>query len=493
MNILKQEVQKYLVSGGDHRLSIDSNYRNSYGIRCYPESEGFRGFSSTTASTISQDAFEHVCNVYRNLKRDGYCYKIEIHKVRNKLRMFYGLDDAIDIAFGPSGTDLELLAVFSSIVASDAKSVTNVVSLPDQIGSGSVLAAKGLHFSSLTSTGSKCVKGSMIPGFESYSVNSLEVDIFAGKTTSIEDEYKYIENMLQESLLVNDTVLLHLVYGSKIGLIYPRLDNVHKLCEKFGNQLHVVVDCCQGRVSKQTVRSFLDNGWIVLLTGSKFFGGPPFSGVMFFPLKYRDNFLREDLIVPKGLSMFFGRYEFPDRWKCFDQVLDEKQINLGLLLRWEAAIYEMESFFAADNERIIHTIKMFNDTFDDISEKSQCFLRANIYPDFRIACDNLDTNLLNTLINFKVFKNREALTYEELLRLNNVIKEKIGRYEGYSVGQPVKLNRLPDGRHAGVLRMALGARELISYAGVLDIHKVQAIRSDLESVLISIEEYVTNI
>ena len=71
--------------------------------------------------------------------------------------------------------------------------------------------------------------------------------------------------------------LLHVVHGSKTGLILPKLAEIDALRSEFGDAMSLVVDACQARIARTAVGEYLERGAVVLLTGSKFMGGPPFS------------------------------------------------------------------------------------------------------------------------------------------------------------------------------------------------------------------------
>ncbi|SAY46840.1 hypothetical protein KRIGEM_03199 [Komagataeibacter rhaeticus] len=48
-----------------------------------------------------------------------------------------------------------------------------------------------------------------------------------------------------------------------------------------------VVDACQARLDPLRVRAYLDMGWMVMVTGSKFCTGPPFCGALLLPAGVR--------------------------------------------------------------------------------------------------------------------------------------------------------------------------------------------------------------
>merc|ERR1711871_687259 len=74
-------------------------------------------------------------------------------------------------------------------------------------------------------------------------------------------------------------IVVHMVVGSKTGQCMPSEDCMETLLAKYGKLILPVVDACQGRLDEGSIRKYLDRGRVVLCTGSKFFGGPPFSGM----------------------------------------------------------------------------------------------------------------------------------------------------------------------------------------------------------------------
>jgi hypothetical protein len=69
--------------------------------------------------------------------------------------------------------------------------------------------------------------------------------------------------------------IVWLTHSTKTGLIAP-------VSPPAGAD--VVVDACQARLAPETVVAYLNRGWPVVVTGSKFFCGPAFSGAVLFPL-----------------------------------------------------------------------------------------------------------------------------------------------------------------------------------------------------------------
>jgi hypothetical protein len=131
--------------------------------------------------------------------------------------------------------------------------------------------------------------------------------------------------------------VLHMIDCSKTGLAAPSVPEAARLEQRHPDQVRVVVDACQARVDRSRVRQYLRLGWPVLLTGSKFFGGPPFSGVILMPHGRLAAALATGSL-PAGLADYLG---------CMPKRLPELGVNPGLVLRWAAALAEMRAFAAA--------------------------------------------------------------------------------------------------------------------------------------------------
>jgi hypothetical protein len=112
------------------------------------------------------------------------------------------------------------------------------------------------------------------------------------------------------------------------------------MAKRHGGDLDVVVDACQARIGPEQIRQYLLLGWPVLLTGSKFFGGPPYSGAILFPRRRLERALQSGSL-PRGLADYFGS----DAGGLLG--LGD---NLGLALRWAAAVAEMQSFANVPSE-----------------------------------------------------------------------------------------------------------------------------------------------
>ena len=75
----------------------------------------------------------------------------------------------------------------------------------------------------------------------------------------------------------------------------------------------LVADMCQGRFETERLLDYLNKNVVVLITGSKFFRGPPFSGGVIVPSDIMEELqeLGSDCVIPDGLNSFIGKNEVP--------------------------------------------------------------------------------------------------------------------------------------------------------------------------------------
>ena len=119
----------------------------------------------------------------------------------------------------------------------------------------------------------------------------------------------------------------------------------------------VVVDAAQGRFSRRGLREVLQNDYLVIFTGSKFYGGPPFSGACWCRRKFRpaNRGLQQ---LPEGFGEYFTAAEMPESWGEIRQLLPAEP-NIGGLLRWSAAIAEIEAYYDVPNELRLRVLRFF--------------------------------------------------------------------------------------------------------------------------------------
>lgn len=72
----------------------------------------------------------------------------------------------------------------------------------------------------------------------------------------------------------------------------------------------LVVDACQGRFEQSMLDDVLKKQSCVLITGSKFYRGPPFSGAVFVAPSVMKQLMEKEkeggVDMPQGLKTFVG-------------------------------------------------------------------------------------------------------------------------------------------------------------------------------------------
>ena len=339
--------------GGDSRQTLDPLLNiNQYGCSPRPRVDVL-ALGSCTASSPTLNAWDAAQKQQEILKdalqnRDeDIVFEEHYEAIRQQLLAVLGLDRAsIDVCFSPSATDGEFLALWLAI-AGARESVCNIVVAPNEVGGGTPLAAKGFHFSDVTpwemANGSK---GKPVAGFplERIAFETVPVRDAAGQLRPIVEVERQIAALVERQIKANRRVLLHVVEHTKTGIRAPSLGFARQLRERYGNGLTIVVDAAQGRIDRRRIAIYLQFGCLVLLSGSKFFGGPPFSGALLVPRT--DQFQpRDSWEVPIGLTAYLTAFEVPLSWRSVRQQLPKRK-NIGLLLRWASALSEMEKYYS---------------------------------------------------------------------------------------------------------------------------------------------------
>lgn len=69
------------------------------------------------------------------------------------------------------------------------------------------------------------------------------------------------------------------------------------------------MDACQLRLEDQNVRRYVSLGFLTLVTGSKFYCGPPFCGAVLFPPETLAELQAGHEHLPAGFDDYFTRHE----------------------------------------------------------------------------------------------------------------------------------------------------------------------------------------
>jgi len=391
-------VAALLATGGDVRLQIDPmTGLNRYGCSPWPRPWAVT-FASSTASSISERGYAAAEIVHRRLVQ-GADPAAEAAMIRRRILAHYGILDAapdiapdhfaradftlanfipaddIGVILTPSGTDAALIVLAIALAADPSRTIVNVLMAPEETGSGVPLAVRGRHFADTTALGQAVAKGAPIDGFgistELATVPLRHADGSVRPAAAIDAD---TERAVTEAIGRGCRVVLHMVDLSKTGLLAPSMAVVERLRARYPGALDVAVDACQARLGAVVVRDYLAAGYAVLLTGSKFYTGPPFAGAILLPpaLKAR---LDDPACLPSGLGDYAGRFEWPDLPAATRLA---PGMNLGLLLRWNAALAEMEAFAAVPDVGRCAILQVFGEAVRSGVESNPDLLLAEV-------------------------------------------------------------------------------------------------------------------
>jgi hypothetical protein len=464
---LDAALEQLLSSGGDTRLEIDlTTGRNRYA--CLPRPCEAVSFGCTS-STVSRRGFAAAAQTHQLFlaARDPYVAVNEYaNAVRQRLRELLTLPDDVDIALAPSGTDVELLAVALAAGPGD-RPVVNIVVGPSEIGSGSPQAAACCHYDCLAPSGAKVVACQPVDLALASRVRVQTVDLRTARGDMLSESEidAAVIELVIEATEQDAIVLLHIVAHSKTGVHAPSLACVERL-RQASPDIMVVVDAAQGRFSRRGLRDVLQKDYLVVFTGSKFYGGPPFSGALLVPRSYQPA-NRQLNCLPAGFGDYFSAVEMPETWPEIRRSLPAEP-NVGAMLRWSSALAEIEAYYNVPSDARLRVMRYFESTAPQILNESDTIRMLPVFPP---VYDDTSERLLEsktTVFGFWVTPPgaTRPLGKSDLkqmhIELTSNVAEKYGGPDQetlartYHIGQPVDL-----GQAGCVLRVALGG-ELIT-------------------------------
>ena len=335
-------LEALLVSGGDARLALDPiTGLNPYGCSPTPRPEAI-DFASSTASSISLRAYLRAEHTRQMLEAGGIAQADGlIDAARAELAHLFGLDAETAVVFTPSGTDAALAALAVARMGCRGP-LTSIVAAADATGRGMPKACFGRHFGTLTARGCAVTAGAVIAGFED--VQGLAVPMHdASGTRPYAATDRAVVEAVERAIAAGRRVVLYAMDHSKLGAHCPSGGCLDAIADRFGDAVQIVIDACQARIGRSRLCSHLAAGRMVLLTGSKFFAGPPLSGALLLPPALAQNVAASE--PPAGLRDYARASDWPSVFARVRAALDPEP-NLGQLLRWSAALEEMAAFFA---------------------------------------------------------------------------------------------------------------------------------------------------
>jgi hypothetical protein len=283
--------------------------------------------------------------------------------IGESLLRYFDVHDLAEAVLAASGTDAALVVTSLLAAENPGETLTSILVSHSETGSGVPNAVQGRHFASCAPTGRIVGKGEPIDGLASepslVTVALRDENGVPRPAAEVDGEF---EAAIRRGVCAG-RVVLHAIDGSKTGLTAPSRASLRRLSQTYGPKLDIVIDACQARIEPSLVRSYLRQGFPVLVTGSKFFSAPGFCGAVLFP-RLRLERITHSRRLPAGLAAYarlqggFGSRRCP-----------------GLVLRWTAALHEMRIFRQLPDDLVGTTLDRFDSMISaQVAEKRQLWL-----------------------------------------------------------------------------------------------------------------------
>nr|CDQ36262.1 L-2,4-diaminobutyrate decarboxylase [Virgibacillus halodenitrificans] len=491
----------HLMQGGDARLVIDSETKlNRYGCSPFPREYAFT-FASSTATSISTPAYQAAEHYRQRLLHDcieaGNLAPLARHcrMLETDVATTFGADGLNpDLHLSPSGTDSQLHVVAAVTTAIPAKWIS-IVCGSDETGSGTPFSVTGCHFDNTTCLGHTVTKGERLAGMAPIAYKGVPFRNAHGRLQTIEEMDNAIEDHVRDAISQGYNVMLHTMDQSKFGCWAPSPKKLDQLRNDYGQRIQVVIDACQLRIDQEDLVSHLSKGDILLLTGSKFFTGPPFSGVAIFPQEFSRQLLHSGRALPQGLAEYLPKPDLGN-WEALLPTATAPS-TIGMYLRWKAALEEAKRYYQVPKEKRIEGLDRFSHEVSDLIDSHPRLESLFDKSDAWWARSEMlgdELGVRRSIFPFLIcHRNGEYLAQDQVRdlyeKLNSSLSTDIKLEERElaaqccHIGQPVKIT----GHDTSALRISMGAR-ILSDGWHDDTHDTQHLEEELRQIRVILKK-----
>lgn len=447
------ELTRWLEHGGDDRVVGDADGLNPYRASMFPRDSIPLG--SCTASSMGRRGWDAAAIALAGWQAstdpDAYSSGL-LDAVRTELTQTFQLPASTSICLVPSGTDA--LYLVSSLALRRTARVHHVVVGASELGGGTLDACIGRAFSPMRPLG-EGPEGEALPGLaDRCTSESIYLRASTGERLDIAATDAEAHARAHAAAGPDVTVIVHLVAHSKTGLRAPSLAMCVRLQRELGEGVLIMVDAAQGRLSPDDVCTALRHGHVVMFTGSKFYSGPPFSGALLVP----EPWSQDPGALPAVLSDWFARDGLPAHWTGARASL-RAATNLGLALRWRAAMAEITAYHAVPPQRRARVYATFAGAVHEVLGLSPAVELEFPLPPVHELATGLAA--FPTVFGFRVRSGAGWMDKATLKRLHTLLDTSIEGHPDllprYHLGQPVVLGP-PGEQRRTLLRVALGGR-----------------------------------
>jgi hypothetical protein len=437
--LITNEITKILTQNGDERIALNEaglNYQNLPPL----STNTILNRGTCTCSFSDYNQIKNIKNLILDHPTNLF------HKtLSNQLKEVLAIEQNYEIYFAPSGTDLCYYPIlFNCILNGYEKKLLNIVTNIDELGGGFQKAYKGKLFFNQNDLIQKLGLPNITDLSENISTKFISSRTNLGevkaKNNLIVDEIE--ENYKNHNLIVNLNIC------SKSG-IADDLEILEDL-KHYANKL-VVVDCCQFRNDRDQINDLLANDCMVMITGSKFFGAPPFCAALLVPQKIQNQIIEKSKshVIPDFFSRIFSKEMLPDTLPFLQNQLYSINCN-GLYARWNIAIDVMKKYFELSTKT--------NEIIDEWNHIINNFLQNNneVFEVMPVCIRNF-----NSIVSFRIKSpvSQEYYSKEMLTEVRNSLVLEDAMFQNQnvkvSIGQPVEFE------NGAFLRVAIGAKNII--------------------------------
>jgi hypothetical protein len=473
---LDASVSELLVLGGDDRTAVNlETGLNSYGCAPWlrPETVPLGTCTGSSPSTVAINGAEAARRTLHAAAARGDFSAVSeqmYESIREDLAemLVLGRASGTQIALTASGTDAEYLATLLCL-RDRTRALCNIAFGPSDAGSGSAVAAGWRHFNSAVPTGERRVKGTPIDNeiADLVDIWTLALRHDDGALRAPGEIDREARHVVERALERDCRVLLHVVAHSKTAMHAPSLGALADIRRRYPDRVDVLVDAAQGRFSRRGLAEVLQLGYLVLVTGSKFYGGPPFAGALLIPPG--TGFVPAHIAtLPTALGDFLTAGAIPRSWAERRRDLPDRP-NVGLLLRWSAAVAEMRRYYAVPGDARYRVLRAYESMVPRLFAESPA-IELQVFPPLLADDEQRVLQSKTTVYSFHVRRpDGSRIPLEGLLELHRWLNVDASRRIGpdateaerriarrsFHLGQPVALGA-PPRQEPAVLRLALG-------------------------------------
>lgn len=456
-------VDQWLTSGGDERIILNSQGLNRYGHGLHAHQETIF-LSSTTASTISSRGRAAAESFYRLASSDlgsGHeidCYEYHASQLRQLILESLAIHGPRpDVILAPSGTDAHLLAAMLLSGCAGRPTVFLTVE-GTETGSGVPLAVTGHRHSRLSVSATAIAQGSVIfadPPCFHVQIAARDTE---GQPRHENEVAQDLSRHVSEFTGLGHHVVIVVTDLSKTGLVSPSLQTVFELRDRWPGRFDILIDACQFRITTETLGRYLAMQCIVMLTGSKFVGGPAFSGALLLPDDMGSKFA--DILIPQGVGDYSLRSDWPDHFR--NRASLPCRSNFGMLTRWHAALAEIQALHQIPAGMIQQRLASFHSVAQRLIQQEPLFEL--------LECPAIDRKALGAPLSWDAERsivpflirdsNGKFMSRKRMSAIHENLQtpDRAGRV--IKLGQPVACGHR-DGNAISALRLSLSAAQIV--------------------------------